>query len=260
MRRGLIYTTASAILCNSMPATKTIPIFPLDLVLFPRQDLPLRVFEPRYKQLVEDCMLGDKQFGVCLVMEDSSVLGWSMPHTVGTIAKITKCEDVGLDGLQLRIETVGRNPFRITEIIEPSIPQPADYDPLSIEGHQMVCEMNENSESDGKMYIRAKVEMLAEIDGLVPLAAWENLVFLWKNNIASHAKVDSGPVAPEMLDEMLRRYYLVTDTPTAEYVYSLCALASSGPADLQALLESDSVDGLLKEAANLMRRGTIIRR
>ena len=42
-----------------MTETKIIPIFPLDLVLFPRQELPLRVFEPRYKQLVDDCMLGD---------------------------------------------------------------------------------------------------------------------------------------------------------------------------------------------------------
>jgi Lon protease-like protein len=48
-----------------MAETKIIPIFPLDLVLFPRQELPLRVFEPRYKQLVDDCMLGDGQFGVC---------------------------------------------------------------------------------------------------------------------------------------------------------------------------------------------------
>jgi len=41
-----------------MSEKKIIPIFPLDLVLFPRQELPLRIFEPRYKQLVDDCMLG----------------------------------------------------------------------------------------------------------------------------------------------------------------------------------------------------------
>ena len=52
-----------------MSENKIIPIFPLDLVLFPRQELPLRIFEPRYKQLVDDCMLGDGQFGVCLIDE-----------------------------------------------------------------------------------------------------------------------------------------------------------------------------------------------
>ena len=81
-----------------MAETKIIPIFPLDLVLFPRQELPLRVFEPRYKQLVDDCMLGDGQFGVCLIDEHNSVNGWNSPHMVGTIAKISKCQDVELDG------------------------------------------------------------------------------------------------------------------------------------------------------------------
>ena len=65
-----------------MSETKIIPIFPLDLVLFPRQELPLRIFEPRYKQLVDDCMLGDGQFGVCLIDEQSSVNGWNSPKLV----------------------------------------------------------------------------------------------------------------------------------------------------------------------------------
>ena len=43
-----------------MSNTKIIPIFPLDLVLFPNQDLPLRIFEPRYKQMVDDCMVEEK--------------------------------------------------------------------------------------------------------------------------------------------------------------------------------------------------------
>ncbi|MEC9436236.1 MAG: LON peptidase substrate-binding domain-containing protein, partial [Thermoproteota archaeon] len=49
-----------------MSETRIIPIFPLDLVLFPNQDLPLRIFEPRYKQMIDDCMLGEKEFGICL--------------------------------------------------------------------------------------------------------------------------------------------------------------------------------------------------
>ena len=69
------------------------------------------------------------QFGVCLIDETSSVKGWNAPKTIGTIAKITKCEDVELDGLQLHIETIGRNSFKIKKIIEPAISQPANYDP-----------------------------------------------------------------------------------------------------------------------------------
>ncbi len=83
---------------------------------------------------------------------------------VGTIAKITKCTDVELDGLQLHIETIGRNSFKIKKIISPSISQPVNYDPLSVEGHQEISELHEKVGTEEKMYIQAEVEMIPEID------------------------------------------------------------------------------------------------
>ena len=55
-----------------MGEIKIIPIFPLDLVLFPNQELPLRIFEPRYKQMIDDCMLSNKEFGVCLINSEKT--------------------------------------------------------------------------------------------------------------------------------------------------------------------------------------------
>jgi len=231
---------------------QTIPIFPLDLVLFPRQELQLRIFEPRYKQLVDDCMLKDGLFGVCLIREDRSVMGWDLPHDVGTMAKIVKCQDVDLDGLHLNIDTMGRNPFRIKRLIEPSIPMPENYDPLSVEGHQIVVDLNERDGGGGAMYIRAEVEMLSEIDGDISLPAWENLVFLWKKKVEAQAGSSDSVVDPHALDGLLKQFYLQTDTPTIEYVYSLCALGSSVPADLQNILEATTVDELLVRAVRLM--------
>ena len=40
------------------------PLFPLKLVLFPGEPLPLHIFEPRYRQLLADCLAGDKRFGI----------------------------------------------------------------------------------------------------------------------------------------------------------------------------------------------------
>jgi len=167
--------------------TKVIPIFPLDLVLFPRQELPLRIFEPRYKQLVDDCMLGDGQFGVCLLDENNFVSGWNSPKLIGTIAKITKCKDVELDGLQQNIETLGRNSFKIKKIIPPLISQPANYDPLSVEGHQEISEMHEKVGTGEKMYIQAEVEMIPEIDENISIQQWERLVRLWKQKTITQA-------------------------------------------------------------------------
>jgi len=230
--------------------TKVIPIFPLDLVLFPRQELPLRIFEPRYKQLVDDCMLGDGQFGVCLIDEKNSVKGWNSPKLVGTIAKITKCEDIQLDGLQLHIETIGRNSFKIKKIISPSISQPVNYDPLSVEGHQEISEIHEKVGTEKKMYIQAEVEMIPEIDENISLDQWERVVELWKKKTITQALPQV--VEPHALDHVLEQYYLTTETPTIDYIYSLSALGANDPNDLQLILEATTMNDLIQKVEELL--------
>jgi len=230
--------------------TNVIPIFPLDLVLFPRQELPLRIFEPRYKQLVDDCMLGNGQFGVCLIDENNSVNGWNSPKLVGTIVKIIKCEDVEIDGLQLHIETIGRNSFKIKKIIPPLIPQPTNYDPLSVEGHQEISEIHEKVGTEVKMYIQAEVEMIPEIDGNISLDQWERLVELWKKKTVIQALPQV--VEPHTLEHVLEQYYLTTDTPTIDYIYSLSALGANDPNDLQPILEATIMDDLIQKVEKLL--------
>lgn len=222
----------------------------MDLVLFPRQELPLRVFEPRYKQLVDDCMLGDGQFGVCLLDENNTVNGWNAPKLVGTIAKITKCEDVDIDGLQLHIETIGRNSFRIKKIIPPSFSQPENYDPLSVEGHQDISDIHEKIGTEKKMYIQAEVEMIPEIDENISLEKWERLVELWKKKIVTQALPQV--VEPHALDHVLEQYYLTTDTPTVDYIYSLSALGAKDPNELQPILEAINMDELIQKVEALL--------
>lgn len=233
-----------------MYQTKIIPIFPLDLVLFPRQELPLKIFEPRYKQLVDDCMLGDGQFGVCLIDSNKSISGWSGPKSIGTIAKITKCEDVEMNGMQLHIETVGRNKFKINKIIPPSIEQPSNYDPYTIEGHQTISTLHEKLGTEGKMYLRAEVELIPEIDENVPLNKWEKLVNMWKNKIIVQALPQI--VEPHSLDHVLEQYYLNTDTPTIDYIYSLSALGAKDPYELQSILEAETMDELIQKVQELL--------
>lgn len=232
-----------------MSQKRIIPIFPLDLVLFPRQELPLRIFEPRYKQLVDDCMVDDGQFGVCLVDKSGSVSGWNAPRQVGTVAKITQCRDVEL-GMQLHIETMGRNKFRIDRIIPPSFEQPQDYDPYTMEGHQAISDLHEKAGTGEKMYIRAEVEMIPEIDEDVPSGQWGELVRMWKDKIVAQALPQV--VEPHALDQVLAQYYLVTETPTVDYVYSLSALGAKEPGDLQPILEADSMEGLIGRVKELL--------
>lgn len=195
-------------------------------------------------------MLGDRQFGVCLVDGARSLDGWDSPRMIGTIAKISKCEDAELDGSTLHIETMGRSSFQIQKIIPPDIPQPANYDPHSIQGLQDISEIHENLGIQKKMYIRAQVEMIPEIDESISLTQWEKLVGLWKKKIIHQALpqiVDS-----HSLDHVLQQYYLDTAIPTIDYVYSLSALGASNPNELQPILEATTMDDLIHQVQVLM--------
>ena len=54
------------------------------------------------------------------------------------------------------------------------------------------------------------------------------------------------------LDHVLEQYYLKTETPTMEYVHSLCALSSQTPLDLQPILECTNLEQLLQRTTKLL--------
>ncbi len=65
-------------------------MFPLGSALVPGQVLPLHVFEPRYRALVDACLAGDRCFGVVLIERGSEVGGGDTRFDVGTVARITE--------------------------------------------------------------------------------------------------------------------------------------------------------------------------
>ncbi len=226
---------------------RILPIFPVNVVLFPRQELSLNIFEPRYKQMVEDCMLGDGLFGVCLA-DEGNVAGWQSPCSVGTITKIIRCRDPNLDGLNIHIDTMGRSRFHIQKIIPPSVALPPDYDPDTLEGHQRFFETYTSSKP-GKMYIQASVDIIPDIDQNISESQWKHMVKSWKTMIqhTSEKWVDF-----QSLDLLLQHYDMLTDMPTLEYVYALAALGSSGPQDLQPILEARTLDALVHRVESLL--------
>ena len=233
-----------------MIETKIIPIFPLDLVLFPNQDLPLRIFEPRYKQMVDDCMLGEKEFGICLGHDSDTLSNWQAPYNVGTIAKIIDCKDVDSTSGHLFLNVRGHRKFRIIRLISPSLEKTKDYDPFTVQGTRSIEQLHHNDGIEKKMYIQAEIEIISDIDSSISLAQWENLVELWKNNIKKSA--GNPQLTSHQLDHVLEQYYLKTETPTMEYVYSLCALVSQTPFDLQPILECTNMEELLQKSIKLL--------
>ncbi len=94
-------------------STEWTPLFPLRTVLFPDGPLPLRVFEPRYLDLVSRCMRSDSPFGVLLLLSGSEV-GAVRTVGVGTLARITDWYQ-GSDGI-LGITALGTRRFELQDM------------------------------------------------------------------------------------------------------------------------------------------------
>lgn len=89
----------------------TIPIFPLNVVLFPEGDLQLRLFEPRYIDMVRNCMRDDTGFGICLIKDGKEAGEAADIFPLGTYSRIVDWEQME-DGL-LGITVVGERRFRV---------------------------------------------------------------------------------------------------------------------------------------------------
>lgn len=69
-------------------------MFPLGTVLVPGMLLPLQVFEPRYRRMLDDCLAGDQTFGVVLIERGSEVGGGDVRTSIGTLARIVQAEEL----------------------------------------------------------------------------------------------------------------------------------------------------------------------
>jgi ATP-dependent Lon protease len=98
-----------------------IPLFPLNVVLLPGVDLPLHIFEPRYRQMVKKCLEEKSEFGMLLSTPD----GVARVGCTAEILELVKRYDDG----RMDILTVGRAPFRVVELYkdQPLLEGEVDY-------------------------------------------------------------------------------------------------------------------------------------
>ena len=90
---------------------RELPIFPLPIVLFPGALQPLHIFEPRYRQLLQDCLTADRRFGIAYVSPDRAAGVDAAPNLgdIGCVALIRTTQPLP-DG-RSNIGTVGERRF-----------------------------------------------------------------------------------------------------------------------------------------------------
>lgn len=105
---------------------RLLPLFPLPLVLFPGLPLPLHIFEPRYREMLVDCLAGDRRFGIVFAPEESREQGPERGD-VGCIAVIQSSQElpdgrsnvvvVGSDRFAIARLVAGERPYLLGEVV-----------------------------------------------------------------------------------------------------------------------------------------------
>jgi Lon protease-like protein len=94
-----------------------LPVFPLSVVLFPGTPMPLHIFEPRYRRMLEDCLAGDRRFGIT---PPGSAGEAPDPDMVGCIAEVRVNQQLP-DG-RSNIVVLGGDRFVVEDLLDEPVP------------------------------------------------------------------------------------------------------------------------------------------
>ena len=95
-------------------AEDEMPLFPLEIVLFPGGVLPLHIFEQRYRLMIQYCLDNDRLFGIVLIKRGREVGEHAEPYLVGTAVKIIEVDR--LEDGRMNLITLGQHRFKIMKI------------------------------------------------------------------------------------------------------------------------------------------------
>jgi Lon protease-like protein len=190
------------------PPDIELPMFPLGMVLFPTQLLPLHVFEPRYRQMTHDLLAGDGRFGVVLIERGNEVGGGDTRSDFGCVAQLVQAQQ-SPDG-RFALMAIGVERLRVTAWL-PDDPYP-----------------------------RAMVQLVDDGESALPPeeveARYRSSTALLRRVLALAAEV--GYPAPASTIEF-------SDDPRTGSI-QLCAAAPLGPFDRQRLLAARGCDERLE--------------
>ncbi|MBJ24236.1 MAG: hypothetical protein CMB64_06145 [Euryarchaeota archaeon] len=162
-----------------MTENQIIPLFVLPQGIFPYSQEPLRVFEPRYKQMLDDCVLNDSFFGyVEADLLSKSLDGWTPPSTYGVLSK---AENISEQGANLLFTASGKERFKIIKIIPAALPS-EKFDEVFPSVNELE-ELYINQSPNGKLYLRAEIEVLPKLKGIIEDTRWENFIISWSKHI-----------------------------------------------------------------------------
>ena len=217
-----------------------LPLFVLPMILLPNEVQHLRIFEPRYKQMLDDCLLDGKNFGLVMNDEFSNVNGWDGPRDYGCEAEIIHHETKGSNHF---IEIIGRRRFSVKKVIDPALPPFSDEsmsDLMSVEGIfpdlETIIDKIPQDSSNSKLYISAEVEYLEETENISEnkLEELEEIFRTILSKIGRLMRLDEA-----IFDEWVENQVSAIMYNNPNTVYSLAAMTVSDPEIRYEMLQCD---------------------
>lgn len=204
-----------------------IPLFPLGVVLFPGMQLPLHVFEPRYRLMSARALEGDQTLGVALLIEGREGQPGTVPASIGCSAEIV--DSTRFPDGRLNLMTVGRRRFRIL--------QTREHDGYLIG----TCEWLDDAQpEDNSPPAVSVVELARRVRGLLG------------TYLASLAR--NANLSPRDLDDL--------DVPSEPLALSMwvASIITLPNEQKQGLLEMTSARERLQSELEFLRRGEIVQK
>ena len=175
--------------------TNFIPIFPLGIVVYPGEQLNLHIFEPRYKQLINECYETQKPFGIPSVINDKI-------NEMGTAVQVKEISKVYEDG-KMDIKTEGLHVFRMLEMIN-TLP-----DKLY---SGAIVSYPDNDDKGNRALMQGIVNGIRELHKLLNIEKKfpKPEAELWSYDVAHHAgmSLQEEYELLELLQELQRQEYL----------------------------------------------------
>ena len=196
-----------------------LPLFPLGTVLFPGALLPLHIFEPRYRLLVDRCIERKAPFGVVLIRSGQEVGGGAEPHRVGTEARVVAVSPLP-DGRSY-IVTRGERRFTIESLV-----------------------------TDAEPYLVGHVRHLAEDEGPDAATGVVEALDALGAYLLGVVAVTHEQHGDRSLDDDLKA------AAPPEVAYRIAAALSIDPVERQSLLELATAAERLREETRILRRET----
>lgn len=220
--------------------TEIIPIFPIDVVLYPNQKVPLKIFEPRYRQMLDDCMSSNRLFGINVIDGQETEGGWARPVKTGTLVYIIKCEDLDLTGSNYYIEILGKKRFNIDNLISPGLDKPAEYFPPDMPSMQTMMKQT----SGEPLYFQAEVTYLDEIKGNIDLKDWNFM--LGKLELRIIEVASKMGIEFENFTDFVVSSGLKLESATVQDLYTLASMCSLSLETQQNILEAKSSNKIVE--------------